>query len=266
MAADIVLMLARMNLATGLAIIVLLTARAIIRRWCGPDVAYSLWVLAPVAALAMVVDMPFEDRLLAWAAPHLIAHALALLIVWAAGAAIGLCLLAASQRRILRLAARGELGPAITGLFNPRLYLPRDFADNFDAAERSVIRSHERAHRLRYDVLANYGLALGQCLFWFSPLVHIGAVYLRRDQEMACDFTVMDERPDQRALYARTMLKTQLCGPAPSLGCGWTRHPLEERVKALGQTAPAGSRILGILGLGVSAFQLMVLFAMFVVR
>ena len=264
MAADLVLMLTRMSLAAGLAIACLLAARPLIRRWCGPDVVYTLWCLPPVSVLAMVIEMPFEKRLLAPVSPVLAGHAGLLLAVWAAGVVMGIGVLALSQRRIMRLARRGELGPAVTGLFRPRLYLPATFADDFDAAERSVIRSHERAHLLRHDALANYALALGQCLFWFNPLVHVGAAYLRRDQEMACDFTVMEERPDQRGLYARTMLKTQLFGPQVRLGCGWARHPLEERVKALGETPPVSLRIAGILGLSVAAFQLMVLFSLFV--
>jgi beta-lactamase regulating signal transducer with metallopeptidase domain len=64
----------------------------------------------------------------------------------------------------------------------------------------------------------------------------LAAHVARLDQELACDAAVIRRRPESRALYARTLLKTQLAGMALPLGCYWparSRHPLEVRIGLL---------------------------------
>ena len=59
---------------------------------------------------------------------------------------------------------------------------------------------------------------------------------MRLDQELACDAAVLRRRPHDRALYARTLLKTQLDAQCLPLGCRWPArglHPLEVRVGLL---------------------------------
>jgi beta-lactamase regulating signal transducer with metallopeptidase domain len=59
---------------------------------------------------------------------------------------------------------------------------------------------------------------------------------MRLDQELACDAAVLRRRPHDRALYARTLLKTQLAAQALPFGCYWPArglHPLEIRVGLL---------------------------------
>ena len=117
----------------------------------------------------------------------------------------------------------------------------------YTAAERALVRAHERAHIDRGDPRAVAGMALVRCLFWFNPLIHLAAHVARLDQELACDATVVRRLPGGRALYAQTLLKSQLAdGPLP-IGCHWPArgaHPLEVRIRAL---LPAG-RLNGLLG------------------
>jgi beta-lactamase regulating signal transducer with metallopeptidase domain len=83
-----------------------------------------------------------------------------------------------------------------------------------------------------------------QCLAWFNPLVHLAAHLARLDQELACDAAVLRRHPKARALYAKTLLKTQLAGAALPLGCYWTargRHPLEVRVAQLARPSDDAS-------------------------
>jgi bla regulator protein BlaR1 len=82
-----------------------------------------------------------------------------------------------------------------------------------------------------------------QCVFWFNPLVHLGAKRFRFDQELACDASVMLQHSGAHRTYANAMLKTQLnCNSTP-ITCNWqSNHPLKERIMHLKKTQPRTSR------------------------
>jgi len=123
----------------------------------------------------------------------------------------------------------------VVGVICPRIVMPR--GDGlYTREERAVIRAHEQEHIERGDPRAQAVMALFQCLFWFNPLVHLAAHLTRLDQELACDAAVVRRRPAVSALYARTLLKTQLAATPLPFGCYWPargRHPLETRVSLL---------------------------------
>jgi beta-lactamase regulating signal transducer with metallopeptidase domain len=136
----------------------------------------------------------------------------------------------------------GRGGPAVVGLIAPRVILPADDG-SYTPQERELIRAHEREHVARKDPRAAAVVALFQCLCWFNPFAHLAAYLLRLDQELACDAAVVMNRPGTRALYARTLLKTQLATQPLPFGCYWparSRHPLELRVEMLKRRADAG--------------------------
>lgn len=140
-------------------------------------------------------------------------------------------------------------------------------ADNgaFTAEERALIRAHEHEHVIRCDPRAGALAAVMQVICWFNPLVHLGAHLMRLDQELACDAAVLRRRPRDRALYARTLLKTQLAAQPLPFGCHWPsrgQHPLEVRIGAL-RTEPCfdgliGSSLVGaaIVGAAIAAWNL----------
>jgi beta-lactamase regulating signal transducer with metallopeptidase domain len=83
-----------------------------------------------------------------------------------------------------------------------------------------------------------------RCLFWFHPLVHMGAKAMRIDQELSCDAEVVERRPRVRRAYAETLLKTHLSAQALPVGCHWpaeAQHPLAERIDLLARR-PVSSR------------------------
>ena len=83
-----------------------------------------------------------------------------------------------------------------------------------------------------------------RCLFWFNPLVHIGANAMRIDQEMSCDAEVIARRPRVRRAYAETLLKTQLASRPLPVGCYWpaeSQHPLAQRIDEIAR-APISRR------------------------
>ncbi len=269
-ALDAVTFLARVNLVASLAVLAVLAARPVVRRLFGPDVAYGLWLAPPVAALGAL--LPAVQDFAPTAAQSLATVvesrtsvfagdiAQRLLSGWAVGVVAAVVVLGVSQAMFLRRAARGEAGPALVGVFEPRLVVPSDFADRFSASERAMVRAHERAHIDRRDPLCNAFIAVLQCLNWFNPIVHLAAHQARLDQELACDARVMLQRPGSRRLYAETMLKTQLGSAALPLGCHWaprSRHPLEMRVALLKQGEPGHRRriagVIAVLALGFAA-------------
>jgi beta-lactamase regulating signal transducer with metallopeptidase domain len=248
MTSEVLAALLRSNLVLALAIVAVLALRVPIRRLFGPEIAYGLWAAPPVAALASVLPARVDDG-----APqvHALAAAVAdisapALLTWAFGAMLVVAGLARAQARFMKSAAKGVAGPAVVGVINPRVLMPADDG-TYSPEERALIRAHERQHVARCDPRAGAGAAVLQALCWFNPLVHLGAHLMRLDQELACDAAVLRRRPRDRALYAKTLLKTQLAAQPLPFGCYWPsrgQHPLEVRIGAL-RAAP---RLDGLIG------------------
>jgi len=248
MTSEVLAALLRSNLALAIAVMAVLALRIPLRRLFGPEIAYGLWAVPPVAALASVLPARVDDG-----APqvHALAAAVAdisapALLAWAVGAALVVAGLAQAQARFMRSAARGHAGPAVVGVIAPRVLMPADDG-TYSPEERALIRAHEREHVARCDPRAGALAAVLQALCWFNPLAHLGVHLMRLDQELACDAAVLRRRPRDRALYAKTLLKTQLAAQPLPFGCYWPsrgQHPLEVRIGAL-RAAP---RLDGLIG------------------
>lgn len=240
MTADLILQaLLRANLAASGAIVAVLLLRALVRRLLGAEIAYGLWLLVPVAALTSLFPNLRDFR----SAPTLEATKAALsgaggwMALFLAGACAVTALFAVSEWRFRRLARAGRVGPAVVGAGWPSLVVPSDYAQRFTAAERELIRLHERTHIERQHIRDNRWIATMQVLGWFNPLIHLAARCARLDQELACDAAVIEARPKARRLYAETLLKgAKVSGPWSAFACALTeggRHPLEVRVAQL---------------------------------
>lgn len=264
MANELALLLIRLNLALGAAILLALVLRAPLRRWSGADLAYCLWVLPPLAIgadlLATAISY-LETGAVDGLIPHVILPAAPawLTTVWFVGAAAGLLFMIGMHGVALLQRRRGTLGPAVVGLIRPKLCLPKDFAQRFTPEEQRLIRAHERVHMERNDVLANALMGVLRCVFWFNPLVHVAAIAMKHDQELACDAQVMDVFPDQRRRYAAAMLKA---GVGPSVVCNFGAHPLSVRITAIVRGGPQPHpRVLGIVLMGVMFMTLLLSYA-----
>ncbi|MBW8813151.1 MAG: hypothetical protein JF588_06960 [Caulobacterales bacterium] len=261
-AAALAMAFLKANLVAAVVVALVAVARIPARRIFGAAAAYDLWLAPPLAGLAALVGAfipgDSDQRAVSLAAhpPHLALAA----GVWALVAAAIAAAFAIAQLRFVAAARRGESGPAAVGFISPRIILPADDG-SYTPAERDLIRAHEREHVARKDPRAAAVAALGQCLCWFNPLVHLAVHLMRLDQELACDEAVVRRRPWARALYARTLLKTQLAGQPLPFGCYWPargRHPLEvriERLKARAHTAPRGKGGAPIMAPPVDAIR-----------
>jgi beta-lactamase regulating signal transducer with metallopeptidase domain len=300
LAIDLMVFIARANLVLAAAILAVLILRKPVRAAFGARSAYALWLAVPLSILALLVpartvtlpsmvaakpvatvvagpSSPAPPPELAPKPPRGWPLGELLLGGWVLVALGGLVIQAERQRRFVRSlgklrASDGVLwsdqpgvGPAVIGALAPRVVLPADFALRFTAEEQALILAHEKNHLAAGDAQIN-AVATGlQCLFWFNPLIHLGAAVLRVDQEIACDAAVLARHPKTRRAYGEAMLKTQLAPCAPPLGCHWpasANKQLKERFTLLAHHHAnrrrhlAGAAAVAILSLsaGVAAW------------
>jgi beta-lactamase regulating signal transducer with metallopeptidase domain len=292
-------LLVKLNLAMGMAVILAALLRRPLRAAFGAPIAYAIWFLVPVAGLAVLLPPPVAAPVapmpaapvffighIAPSALHVteegVVRAIAALppapatqmpdiaLLLFAAWALGLVLMAVHLTRLqLRFSAamrRGEAGPAVLGFLRPRIVTPDSFLTHFTAREQAAILTHERVHLARQDARINALAALLRCLCWFNPLIHLGARWLRLDQELACDASVVAESVSRRD-YAEALLKSQIVVASLPLGCNWpgSQHPLIERIALLKRKPPGAVRRLagvslvmltaGFAGLGAWAAQ-----------
>ncbi|MDO5610718.1 MAG: M56 family metallopeptidase [Pseudomonadota bacterium] len=270
------------TLASSVALIVILILRKPLRRACGAVAAHALWLLLPASLIGSLWPAP-ETALVLPAAQAVIGMTFAeaefaqasafdatpwWFAAWCAGVLAMLAAVVWQQYRFMR--ALGRLAPdhagcwraatsaglpALVGVLRPRIVVPADFDDRYDATERRLMLRHESAHRRSLDSLCNAGMVLLRALFWFNPLLHWAAGRYRHDQELACDARVIAAESDARRAYASAMFKTQLASESLPLGCHWGQtHPLKERVMQIQKTLPKPRlRRCGVLLAGVLA-------------
>lgn len=264
-------------LTAGVACVALLRRPS--RRLFGAECAVTLWLLPPLAMVASQLPhaadsvrvlsdgwllvlpvggawspMP-EVRGLPWQA--------AMAWLWFAGMAAWLLFAACAQARfraglrdavplagvsmgwpVVR-AASPMIGPALVGAWRPRIVVPADFEQRYDAVEQRLILAHEATHARRRD---GWWCLLAQAcaaLCWFHPLAWWALGALRQDQELACDAAVLRQCGGSRRRYAQAMLKTPTAMHALPIGCSWSsRHPLTERIAMLKASQPSPRRRL----------------------
>jgi beta-lactamase regulating signal transducer with metallopeptidase domain len=277
--------LLRVQLVASAAIVLVLLLRPLVLRRFGATLAYGLWLLVPITMVSVVLPAR-ELRLIqpivqkaetlepaAAGAPQSAdarqalaqtpARAAAgpgvvdmLLALWLVGAG---ALLLRSILNTRRLASDPDVGPALVGVLRPRLVLPRDFETRFNARERTLILAHEQVHRISRHPLVNSLVELARCASWFNPLMHLAAVRLRADQELACDAAVLAAHPQQAHTDGQALLKTQIDANFLPLGCVWTSpsaRRLHERLSLLDSRSPtswkkaAGALVIAFVGMG----------------
>ena len=310
--ADVLLFLGKLNVAMGAAIIVVYLLRRPLRTLFGASIAYGIWLLVPIAGLAILLPpraaapppaqltsvqlapvsllneiarpaaritekLARQSALLHPLTAHpIIAHpmiaarvtasdfgmpdfktphyALLFFVAWVFGAVLMALYLARLQTRFHAAVRLGEAGPAVLGIFRPRVVIPDAFQEQFTAPEQAAILAHERVHLVRQDARINALAALLRCLCWFNPLIHLGAACLRTDQELACDAATV-AGPVSRRDYANALVKSQMMAAALPLGCNWpgSQHPLIERIALLKRKRPGTARRIAGTGLVILA-------------
>lgn len=254
------LALVRAQIAAAAAVLLVVMLRPSARQLFGPRRAYGLWAIVPAAAAAAFLPSLAETMDLGSPARPLGAWASKLILLWLAGCAVATAILVLRERLFRRKVEQGLAGPAVMGALWPRVVLPSDFNQRFDAREREMITLHERTHINRGDPIANLVIAGAGVLGWCNPMIALAARLVRIDQELACDATVVALRGDIRADYAKTLMKAQMSVATSPLACGWATHPLILRVSLLSRREPSLHRdIAGFLTMTFLAIMAMVI-------
>lgn len=122
--------------------------------------------------------------------------------------------------------------PLVTGLRNPRIYLPTrmDFANT---ALLKDILAHETMHIRRRDNWVKCVMLIALCLNWYNPLVWIMSKCLSSDLEAACDAAVLGGYDEEgRKAYAFNLLAMAVTGGRSTLlYSAFSKTEVEKRVK-----------------------------------
>lgn len=131
--------------------------------------------------------------------------------------------------------------PALTGVWRTKLLLPSNFFSDFNECQRNMMLEHEFCHYQRKDLYWNLVAAVILISFWFNPVVWIALGYFKRDQELACDETVLQRKSaSQCLLYSKAMFQCAQQSQASSLlhtpfADIAKKHALVERVQSIRQ-------------------------------
>lgn len=109
-------------------------------------------------------------------------------------------------RRLTVLEVDAAISPMLYGMVKPHLLVPRHLR-RLSVLDQQLIIEHELTHLQRYDLLW-MSVAIGlQVVFWFHPVMRLLSARLLWAQELGCDRTVLDGRPDdERRAYASALV------------------------------------------------------------
>ena len=126
--------------------------------------------------------------------------------------------------------------PALVGIRQPKLLLPKDWQTRFDQRSLRHVLLHELIHVKQHDLLWNWAATAMQALHWFNPLVWFVVSRFQSDRELRCDAGALDIlSPTERLDYGHTLLHIQETFFAPPAIAGLApcvrNHPtLHQRI------------------------------------
>ena len=134
-----------------------------------------------------------------------------------------------------------ETGPALTGLFRPRVVLP-DWVRSASPARQELVLVHEEEHLRAKDVQLRFSVALLLAAFPWNPALWFQYQRLGAAIEMDCDQRVMSRLPGRRRLYGDLLLRAAFPpgGVTGMAVAALSERPssLERRIRALLGKAP----------------------------
>lgn len=98
--------------------------------------------------------------------------------------------------------------PIAAGFIKPVIIIPIHMLSEFTEKEIRYIFLHELSHIKHGDLFINRLIALAQILYWYHPAVWLGLKEMRKDQEVACDLSVLSRLEENSYLdYGRTLIR-----------------------------------------------------------
>ena len=129
--------------------------------------------------------------------------------------------------------------PAVIGIFNRRILIPRVIADEWPVDDLKPVLLHELAHIKRSDLMVNIIQILVQAIYFYHPFVRFANQKLWRYREEACDDLAVRLHDNRRKHYTLSMLnvlKTAVREPSLGfVGIGFTERKsfVHKRIKRI---------------------------------
>ena len=119
---------------------------------------------------------------------------------------------------IIKVAPK-NIGPLVSGVFNPIVILPKGFDKDYSRDAQVLSLAHEFSHMKRRDLWSTFAVLVFRALHWYNPLVHYAARKFRADLEAACDTYTLSKFAGNNSAahdYAHTLLLAEQNGLASS--------------------------------------------------
>ena len=110
------------------------------------------------------------------------------------------------RRKVLAMITSASIGPAVIGLFHPRILLPSAIVNHGSIEELEPLIAHELIHIRRGDLWWAVLQTLAGSLFWFHPLVRLAVAAISHESERSCDEETVASLGCPSADYARCLL------------------------------------------------------------
>ena len=135
-----------------------------------------------------------------------------------------------------------DTGPAIVGLFRPRVVLPAWVAD-VEASKQRLILAHEEEHRRAGDGILRFAMATLLIVIPWNPFLWLHYRRLCLAIELDCDHRVVQRLPDRRWHYGDLLVRAAARrGIRPRFRADCVRGPAIVPGEADRQAALRGSR------------------------
>ncbi|MBN2182618.1 MAG: DUF4440 domain-containing protein, partial [Sedimentisphaerales bacterium] len=159
-------------------------------------------------------------------------------------------------RRNIRLRlSHNVTSPAVCGLFNPVILIPKTLLEQISRDKLRAVLIHELAHIKRGDLWINCIQTFLQIAYFYNPFVWLVNLIVRRIREQAVDEMALVTLGDAAKSYSDTLIdiaEMAFSRPALSLrlvGVVESKKALSQRIKHILYRPFPKSAKLGILGL-----------------
>ena len=132
----------------------------------------------------------------------------------------------------IKLVEKANFSPAVYGYIQPTIYFPLQLTKELNKTQIELIIQHEEQHIKQKHLWLNLIWDLVVCLMWFNPFIYLSRQRFRHDQELFCDYLVLQQCSNQNKLsYGHALLSTVSATHSVSLLCSWKSYnQLEERI------------------------------------
>ena len=141
--------------------------------------------------------------------------------------------------------AKADFLPAVYGFLTPKIYFPVQLANELSPQQVKLIIRHEEQHIKQQHLWLNLLWDIVVCVFWFNPLAYLSRQGFRHDQELYCDYLVLNKstQHDQQN-YGHALLSTVSATHSVSLLCSWKAfNQIEERIMNIKQSTTLKTKI-----------------------